>query len=59
MGSADAPAAQGAGKVSQMAAAAQASTKFEIAGEWVFSVETKSTTFQLSTNYQFTCVILN
>ena len=28
---------------------AQASTKFEIAGEWVFSVQAKSTKFQLGT----------
>ena len=59
LGRADGPAAPAAGKVSRMAAAAQASTKFEIAGKWVFSVEAKSTTFQLGTNYQFTCAILN
>ena len=43
-------------KVSRMAAAAQASTKFEIAGKWV---EAKSTKFQVGTDYQFTCALLN
>ena len=42
-----------------MAASAQASTKFEIAGKWLFSVEAKSTKFWRSMNYQFTYAILN